>query len=79
MGDEELSNDYRAKLERDFNDTESRLIGTIELYNKILLNYNETMNYLINRNEYLSPSDLQDGHQNAKAETVKQVCLYRIN
>lgn len=74
MGDEDLSNDYRAKLERDFNDFESKFTETIELYSKILSNYNGTMNSLINKNEYLSPSDFVDAHENAMAEAVKQVC-----
>jgi len=72
MGDDEISNGSRAKLELDLNNFQSGMSQTLDAFNHWSNHYNNRMQESLNGVEYFSAGDFSSFHQNLKNEAVSQ-------
>lgn len=72
MGDDELSNGFRDKLQQDLDGIQSALATITDSYNECLKYYSDTLHRLT-EGPYESPNDLIQLHQNTKNEARAQV------
>lgn len=75
MGDDEVSNEFREKLQQDLEGIQSALVTILESYNECLKYYSATLQKSIEGDSYQSQNDLIKLHQNTKNEARNQVLL----
>lgn len=74
MGDDEISNGSRAKLEQDLNNYQSVLSQTLDSFNHCRNEYSRRMQESLNGVEYFSLNEFMTAHQNIRNEVIAQVC-----
>lgn len=74
MGNDEYSDSYRDKLNRDMDNMEYILLKTWESHDKCLRKYGTLMQESLERvASYFSETELMDLHRTSKNETLSQV------
>lgn len=73
MGDEAISNGFRAKLEQDLNEYQSLMSITLEAYHLCVQHYADKMQASLNEIEFYSPLEFTKLHQNMKSRAFLQV------
>lgn len=73
MGDDEISNEFRGKLEQDLNNYQSVLSQTLDSFNHCPNDYSRRMQESLNGVEYFSLSEFMSFHQNIRNEAIAKV------
>lgn len=79
MGDRELSDDFYKRLERDLDNFQSELVGTMDEYNKCFKQYTQSMSTELNNGKFLSENQLSDQHTETRTKSVSQVWTEKIS
>lgn len=75
MGDDEISDEFKEKLEQNLDDFHSYLIEMLRFYHASLRSYSQSMeNALGNVESYFKPNDLLELQQKTKNSTLAKVC-----
>lgn len=75
MGDDEISDEFKNKLEQNLDDFHSHLIEMLRFYHASLRSYSQSMeNALRNVESYFKPNDLLELYQKTKNSTLTKVC-----
>lgn len=74
MGDDEISNTFRTKLEQKLNEFQSVMTQTLESFSRNSQHYSDKMQSTLNGVNYFSATDLINHHQGARNEAISQVC-----
>lgn len=73
MGDDEISNGLRAKLEQDLNNYQSILNQILDSFNHSPNEYSRRMQESLNGVEYFGLNEFMGLHQNIRNEAISQV------
>lgn len=73
MGEDEISNAFRGKLEQDLNNFQITLCQVLDSINQWSNHYSHRMQESLNGVGYRSPDDLMGLHQTVRDEVVSQV------
>lgn len=73
MGDDQLSSEFREKLQQDLDSIQSALVTVSESFNECLNYYSEILHKSTDGDLYQSQNDLIKLHQNTKNEARAQV------
>lgn len=73
MGDDEISNEKRSKLEQDLNNYLSIMDQTLNSFSHCPNHYSHRMQESLNGVEYFSLGDFMSLHLNVKNEAISQV------
>lgn len=76
MGDDEISNSFRVKLEETLKKFQTIMSQTLDTFDHSTKHYNNKMQTSIDGVAYLSDGDFSNLHQNARNEAVAQVAYF---
>lgn len=72
-GDHGISGGFRERLERDLDDFQGRLMGTIDAYNECLNQYTNFIGKALENGTFFDENKFLDVHKEAKTKSVSQV------
>ena len=75
MGDGDISNGFRQRLDQNLNSFESALIKTLEVFNQRQNHFTNSMQSSLDQVEYLRSDEFVNFHQRFKSEAMSQVCF----
>ncbi|XP_055323105.1 atlastin-like [Sitodiplosis mosellana] len=72
MGDGDISNSFRGRLDQNLNNFQSALIGTLEIFNQRQNHFTNSMQSSLDRVEYFRSDEFVNLHQRVKNEAMSQ-------
>lgn len=74
MGDGDISNSFRERLDQNLNGFQAALMKTLEIFNQRQNHFTNSMQSSLDQVEYLRPDEFVNFHQRFKSEAMSQVC-----
>lgn len=75
MGDADISNSFREKLDHNLKNFNTALLEMLEKFNERQNHYTNSMQSSLDHVEYFRPDDFIGIHQRVKNEAMSQVCI----